>query len=110
QKAAPDALRYYEARAGGRRVAAMLMLLHPPWASYHIGCSGDEGRRLHAHNALMWHAICDLKSRGFTALDLGSVDWKSTPGLARFKSGTGAGVAPLGATSLVLPALTRQRW
>ncbi|MCB2093464.1 MAG: GNAT family N-acetyltransferase [Rhodobacteraceae bacterium] len=110
QRVAPDALRYYEARLGKRRVAAMLFLLHPPWASYHVGWSGDEGRRMNAHNALLWRAMRDLQSRGFAALDLGPVDGDANPGLARFKAGTGAVVAPLGATSLVLPALIRRRW
>lgn len=101
--------RLYEARAAGVRVAAMLFLTHWPWASYHIGWSGEAGRRLNAHGLILWRAITDLAAEGVAALDLGTVDTEAAPGLARFKIGTGARVAPLGPTLLVLPALTRRR-
>lgn len=102
-------LRLYRAVYRGWTVATMLMLLHPPTATYHIGWSGKEGRRLNAHQLLLWHAIRDLKGDGYRALDLGDVNTEDAPGLARFKIGSGAEVAPLGATMLVLPAPTRPR-
>lgn len=101
--------RLYEAHAGGARIAAMLFLVHRPWASYHIGWSGEAGRRRNAHGLILWRAITDLAAEGLAALDLGSVDTEAAPGLARFKIGTGARVAPIGPTLLVLPALTRRR-
>jgi lipid II:glycine glycyltransferase (peptidoglycan interpeptide bridge formation enzyme) len=104
-----DGYRLYEAHAGGARIAAMLFLTHRPWASYHIGWSGEEGRRRNAHGLILWRAITDLAAEGLAALDLGTVDTEAAPGLARFKIGTGARVAPLGPTLLVLPALTRRR-
>lgn len=101
--------RLYEADAAGERIAAMLFLLHRPWVSYHIGWSGEAGRRRNAHRLLLWRAITDLAAEGYGALDLGTVDTEAAPGLARFKIGTGARVAPLGPTLLVLPALIRPR-
>ena len=105
----PGGLRLYRAVHQGRTIATMLMLLHPPTASYHIGWSGQEGRRLNAHQFLLWHAMRDLKDDGYRALDLGDVNTAGAPGLARFKTGSGADVAPLGATMLVLPPFIRRR-
>ncbi len=100
---APEGWRLYVARRKGRMLAAMLFLLHAPGASYHIGWSGEEGRAASAHNALMWHAICALRRRGITRLDLGALNTEDTPGLARFKLGTGAKARALAPTVLSLP-------
>jgi hypothetical protein len=99
----PAAALLAEARIGGRRVAAMLFLIHAPWASYHVGWSGEAGRRINAHALLLWQAMLCLREEGCTVLDLGDVDTEGAPGLARFKIGTGARVAPLGATVLLPP-------
>ena len=105
----PAGALYAEARHRGEQIAAMLFLLHRPWASYHVGWSGPEGRRLNAHNLLLWRAALRLKAEGYGMLDLGDVNTEDAPGLARYKIGTGARVAVLGATSLMLPQLTRPR-
>lgn len=105
----PAGALYAEARHRGEVIAAMLFLLHRPWASYHVGWSGPEGRRLNAHNLLLWQAALRLKAEGYRMLDLGDVNTEDAPGLARYKIGTGARVATLGATRLILPALTRPR-
>lgn len=105
----PEGAILYEARKRDRTIATMLVLLHRPGANYHIGWSGGEGRRLNAHQFLLWHVIRDLRLQGYRMLDLGDVNEKAAPGLARFKIGSGATVTPLGATMLVLPALTRPR-
>ncbi|OYX45642.1 MAG: hypothetical protein B7Z02_00180 [Rhodobacterales bacterium 32-67-9] len=105
----PGSALHAEARQRGETIAAMLFLLHWPWASYHVGWSGPEGRCLNAHNLLLWRAILRLKAEGYTTLDLGDVNTEDAPGLARFKIGTGAAVAALGATSFILPCLTRPR-
>ncbi len=108
-KADPEGMILYEAQHRGRTIATMLVLLHRPGASYHIGWSGAEGRRVNAHQLLLWHVIRDLHEQGYRTLDLGDASADAAPGLARFKIGSGATVAPLGATMLVLPALTRPR-
>lgn len=90
-----------EARLGAVRVAAMLFLLHAPWATYHIGWAGAAGRQVHAHALLLWRSMLHLRDLGFSTLDLGDVNTEDAPGLARFKIGTGARVGPLGATVLL---------
>ncbi len=105
----PSAALSGEVLRRGERIAAMLFLLHRPWATYHIGWSGPEGRRLNAHNLLLWEAALRLRNDGYTTLDLGDVNTEDAPGLARFKLGSGAQVRKLGPTSLVLPAFTRRR-
>ncbi len=99
----PGAALLAEARIGGEPVAAMLFLLHAPWASYHVGWSGAAGRRADAHRLLLWRAMEHLRAAGIGTLDLGDVDTGAAPGLARFKTGTGAGVTALGATVLLPP-------
>ncbi len=84
-------------------IAAMLFLQHSPVVTYHLGCTGETGRVCNAHHALLLHAADHFAENGFTRLDLGTVDTENTPGLARFKIGSGATVRPLGGTWLRLP-------
>ncbi|MEJ6401735.1 GNAT family N-acetyltransferase [Yoonia sp. 2307UL14-13] len=84
-------------------VAAMLFLCHQPVATYHIGWSNHDGRRHCAHHLLLDLAAEYITKQGVTRLDLGSVDTENTPGLARFKIGSGARVRPLGGTWLRCP-------
>ena len=74
---------------GKARAAAMLFLTHGCAATYHIGWSSDEGRKLGAHNLILWNAMLALKAKGITSLDLGGVNTGSGAGIARFKLGTG---------------------
>ncbi len=101
---APEAWRIYAARHRGKIVAAALFLLHGSGATYQIGWSGRQGRRLNAHNLVMWRAIEGLRADGFDRLDLGRADRDRAPGLARFKLGTGAAQHVLGATGVALPS------
>ncbi|MGB3313555.1 MAG: GNAT family N-acetyltransferase [Albidovulum sp.] len=105
----PGGTRLYQANYEDQTIATMLLLLHRPAVTYHIGWSGQEGRQLNAHQLLLWQATRDLKADGYTTLDLGDVNTEDAPGLARFKIGSGARIAALGATMLVLPRLTRPR-
>ncbi|QOL80287.1 GNAT family N-acetyltransferase [Pseudooceanicola spongiae] len=95
----PDS-RLFVARLHGTPVAAVLILLHAPGASYHIGWSGLEGRAASAHNLLLWRASGWLHARGFTQLDLGVIDTMRGAGLARFKLGAGARAEQSGHTWL----------
>ncbi len=90
------------AKQNGATVAFMLMLLHAPTATYHIGWTGPRGRSLNVHTLLMWRASCHLAQAGYTRLDLGQTDAARTPGITRFKTGTGAVLRDLGATTLCL--------
>lgn len=84
-------------------LAGILILIHPPWATYHLAWTSPAGRRLHAHPLLLWRAIERLKEMGILALELGLLDTERTEGIARFKLGTGAAACPLGATWLCAP-------
>lgn len=84
------ALRVLTAERGGETLAAMLFLLHGSRATYHLGWSSDEGKRLSAHNLILWRALGKLRSAGVRQLDLGGLNTHDIPGIARFKLGTGA--------------------
>lgn len=99
---APDAARIYLAQHNGRTVAFMMVLDHPPSASYHIGWTSAQGRSLMAHHLLLWYATNACSARGLIRLGLGAVDTHTTPGLARLKIGTGAHIRPLGPTMIRL--------
>jgi hypothetical protein len=91
--------------AGGEAVAGILLLLHPPVATYQIGWSGEAGRRARAHHLLLWTAAERLAAEGYRRLDLGLIDQRANPGLARFKRRTGATVRSLGGSWVRLPGL-----
>ena len=74
---------------GSERVAAILVFHHGKSATYYIAWTGPEGRRKHAHNLLLWHALKELRKRGVHWFDLGGVDGLSMPGVSRFKMGLG---------------------
>lgn len=79
----------YRADKSQEPAGAMLFLRHGNCATYHIGWSNEGGRKLGAHNLILWNAMLDLKSRGVERLDLGGVNTQSGAGIARFKLGTG---------------------
>lgn len=93
--------------SGSDPIAAMLFLIHGGGATYQIGWSGADGRRVNAHHRLLAEAIPRLTHRGVSQLDLGAVDTHSAPGLARFKIGTGAEILRLGGTWIAPPLLRR---
>ena len=99
----PKAHRLFEVKRGAETLAHMVILLHAPVATYHIGWTGPTGRKLSAHNLALWTVANWLSRKGYTRLDLGSVDTENTPGLARFKIGSGAQVRALAPTSLYIP-------
>lgn len=94
----PGAVQVFTAYHLGRRVAAMLFLRHGTAATYQIGWSNSDGRKLSAGPALMWRAMVDLQTMGADQIDLGAADKRLAPGLAHFKSGTGANLRSLGGT------------
>jgi len=85
-------LAVYRIDIGRNPAAAMMFLVHGGRATYYVGWSSDEGRALAAHNLILWRAICDFRSRGIEALDLGGVNTQSGAGIARFKIETGGDV------------------
>ncbi|HEY9039216.1 MAG TPA: GNAT family N-acetyltransferase [Roseovarius sp.] len=99
---APNDTLLLTAEENGVPVGFMLMLLHAPVATYHIGWSGPRGRALNVHNLLLWRASQELAARGYTRLDLGRTDAARTPGIARFKMGAGAAPCSVGPTILCM--------
>ncbi|WP_161470920.1 GNAT family N-acetyltransferase [Tropicimonas marinistellae] len=97
------AARLFTAWKAGSPVAAMLFLRHDPGASYHVGWTGPMGRETGAHNLLLWRAMTWLQSTGVQQIDLDVIDTVSAPGLVRFKLGSGARPALLGATRISAP-------
>lgn len=88
-------LRAYAVEHDDQIVAAMLFLLHGTRATYHIGWANAEGRRLSAHNLLLWTAMRKLKRVGVSVLDLGGLNTQDSPGIARFKLGSGGRIKTL---------------
>lgn len=73
----------------GRPVAGVMLLLHPPAATWLIGWSGPEGRTHHAHNLLLWDGLRILKQSGIGYFDLGGVNDESARNIKHFKEGMG---------------------
>lgn len=96
----PGAAQVFTAYHMGRRVAAMLFLRHGSAATYQIGWSNADGRKMSAGPALMWRAMVELQAMGTERIDLGAADKSLAPGLAHFKCGTGAQLRELGGTWL----------
>lgn len=84
-------------------VAGMLFLRHGEVASYHTGWTSASGRITGAHTRLLWNGMNRLAGEGVTRLDLDLIDTDNTPGIARFKLGTGAQTVTLGATRIAAP-------
>lgn len=102
----PGAAQVWSAEHKGQHLAHLLILTHGDTATYHIGWTGPEGRRLSAHTLLLWQAANTLAERGIARLDLGPADTTLSPGLARFKLGSGALAQRLGPSMLALPRVT----
>jgi hypothetical protein len=98
----------WEWRDGQQIGAGMVFLRHGEWATYQMAWTSNAGRSVFAHGPMLWQAAVALRADGVRMLDLGDVSL-SNPGLADFKTGTGATVVPLGATSWVLPGLRTGR-
>jgi len=103
----PGAAKLFTAFDGRDPVAAMLFLRHGHGATYHIGHTTARGRALSAHNLLLWQAAGWLAAKGHRCLDLGLIDTRNAPGLARFKLGAGAQARALGGTWAWWPPLGR---
>lgn len=99
----PKDLRLWHWHDRGTLHAAMCFVRHGSWATYHLGWADTRARTVGAHSLMLWQAALALRAEGVRVLDLGDVNTVQSPGLARFKLGTGAALHRLGATCLVLP-------
>jgi len=89
----PGKARMFTATLDNQPIAAMLVLQHGAMATYQAGVTTETGRRTCAHNLLLWTIMNDLYARGIQSLDLGRADL--SPGLRRFKLGSGASIEHL---------------
>ncbi|NKX45830.1 GNAT family N-acetyltransferase [Roseicyclus persicicus] len=96
--AEPGALTLATAQLHRRTVAAMLFARHGGTATYLVGWADAAGRAASAHGLLLWRAMGELRAAGVSAVDLGACDARQSPGLARFKLGSGAEMRPMGGT------------
>lgn len=104
---APEQTHLFRAEHNGQPVAHMLFLSHGRRVSYHIGLTEDAGKKVCAHNLLLWHAMRYFAERGKTEMELGLLDPR-TPSLNRFKQRTGAQATPTGGTWLTWRPLARR--
>ncbi|MFD2205284.1 lipid II:glycine glycyltransferase FemX [Kiloniella antarctica] len=73
----------------GTPVGAILVILHEASATYLVGWNSPDGRKLKAHNYLIWNAVLELKKRNIKWLDLGGINTKEAAGVTAFKRGLG---------------------
>jgi Acetyltransferase (GNAT) domain len=85
----PSDMLVYRSYCDDRGVAGALIVRHGTTATYLIGWSDPEGRRIRAMNVLLFGILGDLAARGCAWLDLGGIDKLGTPGIAHFKQGIG---------------------
>jgi hypothetical protein len=74
---------------GGERIAGILVIRHGDTATYLLGWTGADGRRLGATHLLLWRAMEALAADGVARLDLGGINPEAAPGLTLFKRGLG---------------------
>lgn len=82
----PDDVVTIRVRSGDTPVSAVLMTCHGRSATYAIGWSNQEGRRLKGNFLALWVAAEYLRGRDCHWMDLGGIDAVNTPGIAEFKS------------------------
>lgn len=74
---------------GGERRAGIFVVRHGDTATYLIGWTGADGRRLRATHLLLWQAMEALASDGVRRFDLGGINPEKAPGVTLFKRGFG---------------------
>lgn len=77
----------YKGCSQGQPVAAVCVAYHGNTATYLIGWTSDEGRKLKANYLLLWAAVKELKDKNMEWFDLGGIDAEATPGITGFKTG-----------------------
>ena len=69
-------------------IAGVIIVTHGNGCSYLLGWNGELGRKLKAHNFLLWNAVKEAKNRGELFFDLGGVlSNKKYKSISDFKSG-----------------------
>jgi hypothetical protein len=77
------------AAQAGERLAGIFVVRHGDSATYLIGWTGAEGRRLGATHLLLWRAMEALAAKGVRWFDLGGINPETAAGVTMFKRGLG---------------------
>ena len=76
----------YKACKNNNVIGSICIINHGQYATYLIGWTNNEGRKLNANYLLLWEAIKDLKYQSKLGFDLGGIDKELTPNITSFKS------------------------
>ena len=76
----------YKASKNNNVIGSICIINHGQYATYLIGWTSIEGRKLNTNYLLLWEAIKDLKLNNKRGFDLGGVDPELTPNITSFKS------------------------
>ena len=67
-------------------IGSICIINHGKYATYLVGWTSNEGRKLNTNYLLLWEAIKDLKRANKLGFDLGGIDYELTPSITSFKS------------------------
>lgn len=81
---------YCIALAAGVPVAGASFIVNGAYAAYFSGVTSPQGRALCAQHLVVYEATQRLRAKGVKTLNLGVINTRDAPGLARFKLGAGA--------------------
>jgi hypothetical protein len=98
QAAGPKQVLIVAALEKNEPLSAGLFLRHGPDATYYVSHTTIAGRDRSATNLMLWAATMRLAEAGVRHLDLGGIDTRAAPGLARFKLGLGGRTLSLAGT------------
>jgi hypothetical protein len=70
--ASPESFWVLQAFLGDEPISALMGTCLGAHAENFLGWTNDTGRRVGAHNLLIWHAILEMKAAGSRVLDLGA--------------------------------------
>jgi len=76
------------ADTGGQHLGSILIAGYGSVAEYLVGAIGADGKRHNAGQFLLWHALVEMKRRGYRWFDVGGAHPQHTPpGILHFKKG-----------------------
>lgn len=79
---------YFATEFGSAEVVGILVsITHGDTATYLLGNTNSNGRKLNANYGMLWEAIIDAKNAGCVWFDLGGINKNTPKGVAHFKSG-----------------------
>ncbi|MDB4110566.1 peptidoglycan bridge formation glycyltransferase FemA/FemB family protein [Amylibacter sp.] len=68
-------------------IGVLVSVTHGDTATYLLGNTNSDGRKLNANYRMLWEAIIDAKNAGCLWFDLGGINKNTPKGVAHFKSG-----------------------